>query len=61
MGVDWALSESSILRAEYIYDDFNNSDFDINDGNLNPHFDTDINTSTVRAAIIWNFGGLGDL
>lgn len=53
-GVDWAISDSFILRAEYIYSDFSSADFDI-DGE---DFDTDINTSTVRAAVIWNFGGL---
>ncbi len=55
-GVDWAVSDSFILRAEYIYSDFSNTDFDIVDSN----FDVDINSSTVRAALIWNFGGLGE-
>lgn len=55
-GIDWAVSDSFILRAEYIYDDFNSSDFDVLDAN----FDTDVNSSTVRAAIIWNFGGLSE-
>lgn len=54
-GVDWAVSDLFILRAEYIYSDFSNASFDIN-GN---DFDLDINSSTVRAAVIWNFGGLG--
>lgn len=53
-GVDWAVSESFILRAEYIYSDFSSADFDI----LENKFDVDINSSTVRAAVIWNFGGL---
>jgi len=60
-GIDWAVWESVTLRAEYIYDDYGNTDFDINDDGGNRfNFDTDVNTSTVRAAIIWNFGGLGE-
>ncbi|QIG51627.1 porin family protein [Nordella sp. HKS 07] len=60
-GIDWAVSDSLILRAEYIYDDFSSANFNVTDDtDTRRDFDIDANSSTVRAAIIWNFGGLSE-
>lgn len=53
-GIDWAVSEQFIVRAEYIYDDYGSKTYDID----NTDIDGKLNSQTVRAALIWNFGGL---
>lgn len=53
-GIDWAVSEQVIIRAEYLYDDYGSKTYDIDDVDV----DADLSTHTVRAALIWNFGGL---
>ena len=52
-GIDWALSDSFILRAEYLYDNYEEKSYDVGSD-----VDIDLDTHTVRAALIWNFGGL---
>lgn len=53
-GIDWAVSEQFIIRAEYLYDDYGSKTYDIADIDV----DGDLTAHTVRAALIWNFGGL---
>jgi outer membrane immunogenic protein len=53
-GIDWALSEQFIIRAEYLYDDYGSKTYDIDGTDV----DGDLDAHTVRAAFIWNFGGL---
>lgn len=53
-GLDWAVSESFIIRAEYLYDNYGKETYDIDDTDIDGDFDS----HTVRAALIWNFGGL---
>lgn len=52
-GIDWAVSEQFIIRAEYLYDDYGSKGYNID----NTDIDGDLSASTVRAAFIWNFGG----
>jgi outer membrane immunogenic protein len=53
-GLDWALADSLSLRVEYIFDTYSSENYDLGDGDHSVDFDT----STVRGAVIWNFGGL---
>ena len=53
-GIDWALSDSFILRAEYLYDNYGSESYEVNTDDL----DIDLDSHTVRAALIWNFGHL---
>ncbi|MGE0241907.1 MAG: outer membrane protein [Parvibaculaceae bacterium] len=53
-GLDWAVSEQFIIRAEYLYDDYGSKTYNIDDIDV----DGDLDAHTVRAALIWNFGGL---
>lgn len=53
-GIDWAVSDSFIIRAEYLYDDYGNETYTIDGTDVDGDFDS----HTVRAALIWNFGGL---
>ncbi|WP_119275203.1 outer membrane protein [Taklimakanibacter deserti] len=53
-GIDWAVSEQFIIRAEYLYDDYGSKTYDFDGVDV----DGDLTASTVRAALIWNFGGL---
>lgn len=53
-GIDWAVSEQFVVRAEYLYDDYSKKSYDID----NTDIDGKLDSHTVRAALIWNFGGL---
>lgn len=53
-GLDWAVSEQFIIRAEYLYDDYGSKTYEID----NIDIDGKLDSHTVRAALIWNFGGL---
>jgi outer membrane immunogenic protein len=53
-GLDWAVSEQFIIRAEYLYDDYGSKTYEFDDFDV----DGDLTAHTVRAALIWNFGGL---
>jgi outer membrane immunogenic protein len=49
-GVDLALGESLVIRAEYLYDDYGSKTFDVYSG-----VDVGFDTHTIRAAVIWQF------
>lgn len=53
-GIDWAVSPQLIIRAEYLYDNYGEKTYAIGPVDV----DGDIDAHTVRAAVIWNFGGL---
>jgi outer membrane immunogenic protein len=49
-GVDVALGEDLVIRAEYLYDDYGSKDFDVYSG-----VDVGFDTHTIRGALIWQF------
>ena len=50
-GVDFALTDSVLLRAEYLYDDYGKNSYNVGPSNA----DLNVNTNTVRGALIWRF------
>lgn len=51
-GVEYALTDNVLLRAEYIYDDYGEENYEDEDGN---RYDVDLTAQTVRAAVSFKF------
>jgi outer membrane immunogenic protein len=49
-GVDVAVGENLMIRAEYLYDDYGSKNFDVWTG-----VDIGFDTHTIRGALIWQF------
>ena len=49
-GIDVAVGENVVIRAEYLYDDYGSKDFDVYSG-----VDVGFDTHTIRGALIWQF------
>jgi outer membrane immunogenic protein len=50
-GIDYAITDEVIVRAEYLHDEFGDEDYTEN----GEEYTADLNTDTVRGALIWKF------
>ena len=55
-GVDYAMTDNLILRAEYLYDDYGTEMFDVNQNGV-PSYgnDLELTASTLRLGVAWKF------
>ena len=51
-GIEYALSDNVLLRAEYLYDDYGEANYEDEEGN---EYDVDLTAQTVRAAVSFKF------
>lgn len=51
-GVEYALTENVLLRAEYLYDDYGSANYRDDEGD---EYDVDLTAQTVRAALSYKF------
>jgi outer membrane immunogenic protein len=50
-GIDYALTDEIIVRAEYLHDEYDEEDYSEN----GEDYTADLSTDTVRGALIWKF------
>ena len=51
-GIEYALTDNVLLRAEYLYDNYGEANYEDEEGN---EYDVDLTAQTVRAAVSFKF------
>jgi outer membrane immunogenic protein len=64
-GIEWAATDNLIVRAEYLYDRFDNVNLGgytindpVNEGPISTSIDGDLSVNIVRVGVSWKFGGM---